>query len=149
MTNPVSIKFDDKLLAAKTCAIIQQGNDLMLDQAVLAAESSACARIYSFSQNKTCNWRRLGRHYARERLQLARNLDGDASAAFGAAGINHAAATDRFHANPKSVCFLAACDGRLVSTFHGNSLLIDAGGKFRLCYPLHGLAGRTRHYRVF
>lgn len=108
---------------------MQQRNNLSLGQAMLAAKAPASARMPQFIQNEIRNLRRrLWRRAARVRLQLARNLDGDTRAAFGAAGVNHTTASDGFHANPKAVCFLAACDGRLVGAFHGYSLLIDASG---------------------
>ena len=62
--------------------------------------------------------RHFGRCQTRDFLQLAVSLDGDACAAFGAAGVNHAATANGFHANSESVRFFAACNGRLISTFH-------------------------------
>ena len=60
-------------------------------------------------------------------MQLAAVLDSDAGAAFGAAGVNHAATTNGLHANSESVRFFAARNGRLISTFHNDSLLIKSG----------------------
>jgi hypothetical protein len=46
---------------------------------------------------------------------------GNTLTAFGTAGIDDCAATDRFHAGPKTVGAFAANDGRLESTFHDRS----------------------------
>lgn len=70
---------------------------------------------------------RCGRCQTRDFLQLVACLDGDACAAFGAAGVNYAATANGFHADPEAVRFFAACNGRLISTFHNYSLLIKSG----------------------
>ena len=97
---------------------------------MLAAKAPASTSVAFFRQNGIRSLRQPGRRRARERLQLPRNLDGDTRATLRAAGVKHAATTDGFHANPKSMCLLATCDGRLVSAFHNYSLLIDACGKY-------------------
>jgi hypothetical protein len=53
-------------------------------------------------------------------------LSGQALAAFGAACIDHSAATTSFHADQKAVCTCAACFRRLVSAFHFDSFLMTA-----------------------
>lgn len=55
------------------------------------------------------------------KLQRDEKLYGDARAALGAAGVDHPAATNGFHADSKSVGFLAAGDGWLIRAFHGCS----------------------------
>jgi hypothetical protein len=50
-------------------------------------------------------------------------LDGEASATLGAAGSDNTTATDSLHADEKAVSLFAACNGWLVSTFHGDLLL--------------------------
>ena len=49
-------------------------------------------------------------------------LDSQTLAAFGAACIDHSAATTGFHANQKAVGTGATCFGRLVGAFHNSSL---------------------------
>lgn len=46
-------------------------------------------------------------------------LDGEASAAFGSARVNHGAATGGLHAHQKTMGLLATGYGGLVGTFHG------------------------------
>ena len=50
------------------------------------------------------------------------SLDGQAFAAFGAAGIEHGAATTGFHANQKAMGTGAVDFGRLIGAFHGKIL---------------------------
>lgn len=83
-------------------------------------------------------------------MQLAslENLDGDARTALGATRVDDTAAADSFHANPETMCLLAAGYGGLVCAFHNCSRIVSAGGKS----PVEELAGstsRTWHYRVF
>jgi hypothetical protein len=64
-----------------------------------------------------------------------------ALAAFGAACVDHSAATTCFHANQETMSACAACFGRLISAFHFESFLITAPKA--LCLFL----GETGDYR--
>jgi hypothetical protein len=92
----------------------------MLNHAMLTAEAMMTA-ITDCSVG-TRRERQHGLRHAGNALQLPANLNGDTRAAFGTAGIDHAAATNGFHANSKAMGFLSAGHGGLVGTFHDYSL---------------------------
>ena len=71
-------------------------------------------------------WLLRGQRNACSARLLIRGLDGDTRAAFGAASINYAAATNCFHADSESVGFFAAGDGGLVRAFHDCSRLVSS-----------------------
>jgi hypothetical protein len=58
--------------------------------------------------------------HRKSKLALIGKSGGQALAAFGATGIDHGAATARFHAHHKAMGTGAAGFGRLVCAFHGN-----------------------------
>ena len=101
----------------------------MLKQTMPAAKAFANAQATDAILQWIRDLHRCVRCQTRDFLQLVASLDGDACAAFGAARVNHAATTNGFHANSESVRFFAACNGRLISTFHNYSLLIKSGWK--------------------
>ena len=90
----------------------------MLKQAMPAAKAFPSAQTTDAILHWIRDLHRYGRRQTRDFLQLVAGLDGDACAAFGAAGINYAPTANGFHANSESVCFFAARNGRLISTFH-------------------------------
>ena len=99
----------------------------MLKQTMLAAKALPRVQATDAFPRWIAYLHRCGPCQTRVFLQLAASLDGDACAAFGATRVDHAATANGFHANSESVRFFAACNGRLISTFHNYSLLIKSG----------------------
>ena len=96
----------------------------MLNQAMLTTKMIAAALV----SVAPCfqRWRRYRRNVGLVLQNLADRglqLNSDTRAAFGAAGVDHPATSNGFHANSEAVGFFAARDGRLVGTFHDCSRL--------------------------
>ena len=121
-------EFQAQLCAPEARAAIKQRDDLMLDQAVLAAKKITKAIAAAVLTDVSCfqRWRRHRRNAGEVLKNLAESglrLNCNTRTAFGAPGIDYPTTADGFHANSKAVGFFAAGDGRLVGTFHDSSRL--------------------------